>query len=201
MDTLTRRVRCLSMAMVAHAWWPEAEQGLSSARRRLRQLEGAELVLLQRVFARPLIPLAAPVVRWRPGEPRPDFAPIAHALQHRFAGAARQTMIAVATPAAARRYGAPVGHPPRAAETTHDLGLASVYLQLLRTDPQRAQTWVFETQLAREDDAAAQKLPDALVVEPDGRETVIEFGGEYGKAKLAAFHRDCAGVDRGYEVW
>lgn len=157
--------------------------------------------MLRRVYAKPLVPLVVPVVGWQPGEPRPDFAPIAHILQHRFAGAARQTTIVVATPAAARRYGVPAGRPPRDAETTHDLGLAQVYLHLWATRPERTQNWVFETQLATQDDAAAQKLPDALVVEPDGRQTVIEFGGEYGKAKLAAFHRDCAAVGRGYEVW
>lgn len=201
LDTLTRRVRCLSMAMVAEMWWSDGDHSLSSARRRLRQLEQAGWVRNYRVFAKPPLELMLPVIRWQPSDPLPDFGPLAYRLQRRFAGTARQTPIVIATLAAAKRSGGTGGRAPRDAETTHDLALATVYLRLLRTNPTLACGWQSEAFLARHDDAAARKLPDALIVHPDGRETVIELGGEYSPTKLAAFHQDCARLGRGYEVW
>jgi hypothetical protein len=201
LTTLTQRIRCLSVVQLVAHWWPASEHALRSANRRIRELEIAGYLVRQRAFAKPLVPLTAPLVTWRPGEQPPDFAALSYRLKTRFSGAARQIPIVVATTRAADQFGGAGGRPPRASETTHDLGLAVVFLQLLRSAPERARGWVSEAALVRGDDVAAHKLPDALILEPHGEETVIEFGGEYSKAKLATFHQDCLSLARRYEVW
>ncbi len=107
----------------------------------------------------------------------------------------------MALPAAANRMGGHPGRVPRRSEATHDLGLASVFLRLLAEQPAKARSWVPESELVKAHKRNSSKIPDALLRTKSGRETVIEFGGEYSKAKLIEFHEDCAARRRGYQLW
>jgi hypothetical protein len=169
----------------------------------VRALEEAGWLERFNAFAKQALDLQSPVATWRPGEPPPDFGKIAQVLKTRFVTAAVATAVVVATAAAAKRHGGHGARRPRRSEATHDLGLASVYLHLCRTQPVRAKHWVSEAALSAGDggEGRGRKLPDALIRMPDGTETVIEFGGEYNKHKLADFHADCVERQRPYELW
>jgi len=201
LQVLTLRLRCLGVQQVASHWWRGRVDAARNARARLRQLEASKLVVLAAVLARPLPDLLVPVASWAPGEPTPDFAPIAYRLKHRFTRPVVSMQVVFASPSAACRFGGQPGRVPRRSEATHDLGLASVYLLFLREVPTRATSWVGESQLVREKSPTARKVPDALIRTRRGDETVIEFGGEYSKGKLAEFHDDCAERGRRYELW
>ena len=47
-----------------------------------------------------------------------------------------------------------------------------------------------------------EKRPDAFIVNVQGQvESVIEFGGDYDRSRVEAFHRDCAERNLPYELW
>jgi len=198
--TLAEKVRCLSIGQIGAFWWADSARPHETARTRLRALEKLGWLKICQVYARPLIALDEPIACWQPGEETPNFAAISHRIKNRFSGAAKATSVALASREAGKRYGCPAGHAPRRSEATHDLGLAAVYLHFLRRDSARAKAWISEASLVAAGEGRASKLADALLRFPSG-ETVIEFGGEYGKAKLEAFHEDCADRGRSYELW
>jgi len=84
--------------------------------------------------------------------------------------------------------------------------MAQVYLFYRVRHPELVPHWVFEEQIkserrhARHESGAAEKLPDA-VVRSDSFTRVVEFGGAYGKDKLAAFHGYCKEYAFSYEIW
>jgi hypothetical protein len=198
--TLTHRVRCLTFRQVARHWWNGAV-GIQSARRRLLQMEQAGLVEHVMVFALPEIELTKPELVWKPGDVTPNFGPIAYRLKSRWYGETQNTPIVVATRRAAGRYGGSGGRKPRRTEATHDIGLAAVYLRLLKSDPNRAKNWVSEAQLVALGGGRNEKLPDALIRSNSNRGTIIEFGGQYSKAKLEEFHAAAKAKDFPYELW
>lgn len=201
LQVLTTRLRCLGVRQMAAHWWHGRVDAVRNARARLRQLEAAGLIHSAAVLARPLPQLLSPVATWEPGEPTPDFAPIAYHLKHRFTRPVTTTPIVYASTQAAARFGGHPGRIPRRAEATHDLGLADVFLLILRDSPERARSWIAESQLVKGRTGVSRKVPDALIRSRRGVETVIEFGGEYSKAKLGEFHDDCADRGRRYELW
>jgi hypothetical protein len=164
-------------------------------------LEQAGLVTRITVFALPEIDLKGPQLIWNVGDPQPEFGPIAYRLKARWRGEARTTPIIIATRRAAGKYGGHGGRKPRRTETTHDIGLAAVYLRLLQDDPDRAKNWVSEAALIAQGGGRNEKLPDAIIRTRSDRATVIEFGGQYSKGKLEEFH--AAAEKRGlpYELW
>jgi hypothetical protein len=198
--TLAEKVRCLSLQQIADYWWAQSRRPREPARSRLRDLESLGWVEFHQVFARPLIDLTKPLAQWSEGDAPPNFAAISHVLKNRFTEPARVTPVVIASRQTGKRYGCPAGRSPRRSEATHDLGLASVYLHFLRHEPARAKAWISEAGLIAAGEGRASKLADALLRTASG-ETVIEFGGEYGKAKLEAFHEDCAERGRSYELW
>lgn len=198
---LTHRIRCIS-APIAEAYFEKTmTPNAAYASRWLRRLESSELLVSRVVFAKQIPFLTRPLVAWFPGEPQPEFGPLSHRLRTRFPFAARSTRIFIATRLAAKRFGGSCERWPRRSEATHDLGLTQVCLELMNRNPERLEGWLSEARLVSRGTRRGEKLPDALIREPDGRETAIEFGGEYGKRKLLAFHADCERKNRGYELW
>jgi len=151
--------------------------------------------------ASPRPSLEQPLIRVAIEDPRPGFGRLAHLLKHRFYESARAEWIYFAPKTAAAVVGGLAGRAPRPAETTHDLALAGVYLRFLATMPERAAGWKSEAALILEQHGGAGMIPDALVLEPNGRWTAIELGGQYDVDKLTSFHQACR--DRGwdYEIW
>jgi hypothetical protein len=199
LDVLTRKVRALSLRQVADHYY-DGER--ANARRRLRQLVAAGLLVRATVIARPLPVLLGPVVVWQPGEPAPAAGVVSNQLKARWQNRpARACRVVLATAHAAHLTGGRAsGQLPRDTQATHDLGVAAVYLHFRRTDARRAAAWRGEDVMAAT--RQGQKCPDAFLVDAAGTvQAVVEFGGAYDPDRVRAFHLDCA--DRGlpYEVW
>lgn len=185
-ETLSKRVRVLSITQVAREWWPDAADGEGLAKRFLNRLAARGRVRMLRLFARPELIPTEPLVTWQPGLPVPDFGALAYQLRRRRTGPAVETACVISA----------FGRPPRPTDTTHDLHLAAVYLLMRRELPTRAATWQFEDSLQKR----GEKLPDARV--RDGKKwTVIECGGEYAPHRLESDHKYCAERAWGYEIW
>lgn len=200
LDTLTRRVRVLSLAQVARVWWGSRKGSVAQAKNRLRELEGQGWVEVFSILARPEPPLDSPVTAWTEGGSEPDFGAVSYRLRSRWTEPARHTVAVIASERAGSRFGGAGGRRPRASEGTHDLCLAAVYLRLLATEPKRAARWISEAKLFESGEGRNGRLPDAAIVTRAGK-TVIEFGGAYPPTKIAEFHRFCADRGWGYELW
>lgn len=200
LDTLTKRIRVLSLAQVAGAWWGGAKRGDVQAKARLRELERQSLVQLIHVLARPIPTLEAPVITWSAGEAEPNFGAVSYRLRVRWNLPVRRVLAVIATEQAGHRFAGSGGRVPRASEATHDLCLAAIYLRLRTAEPRRAKAWVSEATLYERGVGRNSRLPDAAIA-TRGKITVIEFGGAYPAAKVADFHGFCAERDWGYELW
>ncbi|WP_152099794.1 hypothetical protein [Lacipirellula parvula] len=139
-----------------------------------------------------------PIATWSPGDPVIEFGKISYLLKHRFNFPATTCRIYIASMKAANRYGGVGDRPPRNSETSHDLGLAQVYLELRMKGVIGDAEWVSEGNMKVK---SGEKVPDALIRTRDGRATVIEFGGEYSKMKLRDFHLYCEALCLRYEIW
>jgi hypothetical protein len=202
LKTLALKVRMLSIAQITSAWWAESASAQSHARRRLRVLMDADLLLSLQLQARPLPPMDTPVARWRPGSRTPEFGPIAWKLQSRWTEPPCRTTIYFASKKAANHYGGRLrGEIKHDLQATHDLGVAQIYLHLFRNNPESAANWVGEDVLRL--GRRGEKIPDAVLVDGSSRSTrlVVEFGGAYDADRVRSFHRHCATGKLPYEIW
>jgi hypothetical protein len=201
LETLTLRVRMLSVAQVARTFWSNGAIGEANSRRRLSQLDDAGLVHRLTVMARPELNLTEPLIDWRPGLEAPALGQVAYKLKRRWTEPVRSTAVVIATARAASQLGGTGGRRPRASEITHDLHMATVYL-LARTDHARSRRWISEAAYSKRWGKAGERVPDAaLLSSRGGRKKLIEVGGAYPKRKLEGFHRFCEDQELGYELW
>lgn len=135
LDTLTARVRLLSLSQIARVFWSGVRDPRVAARKRLAVLERTGFLERLNVLARPELPLPAPVAKWAPGEAPPNFGAVAYQVQARWEQAPTPTTVVVATARAGHWCGGQGGRRPRTSEITHDLHLAAVYLRLLAEWP------------------------------------------------------------------
>jgi DNA-binding Lrp family transcriptional regulator len=201
LDTLTLRVRYLSLAQIARTWWADAKDPPANTRERLKKLEAAGFLLRFTAMARPEFALIAPVIVWQPNDPMPDFGAASYQLQSRWMHSAVATPAVIATATAGHRFGGHGGRFPRQSEQSHDLMMGTLYLhyrQLLGHAVITTQ-WISEERL-RAQKQAGEKLPDAMLRSAQ-REFVIECGGAYSKEKLSHFHEYCAEQSLPYEIW
>lgn len=198
---LTRKVRLLSVSQIARTWWTETSDPERNARRRLSELERGSLVKIIEISAHPELPLPCPEFVWKPGEPEPDFGPLSYRLQSRWIEPAAGISAVVATRASANLFGGKVTRLPREDEQNHDLHLGALYLRFLKLFPVQAEAWLSDELIRRtRPDRRGEKLPDALV-ELNGKQHVVEFGGAYSKDKLKRFHGFCRWKRYSYEIW
>ena len=197
---LVRRVRLLSIDQVARHWWSDTADPISNATRRLRQLAEANLIEMVSLLAGPELDVAEPLAAWQPGLPPPNFDALSYALIKRRSAPVAATTCIVAAPATVRHFRGRAGRFPRAAEVTHDLHLARVYLLMQQALPTRARSWLHEDLFPAERLVAGQKRPDALVTDGN-HQTAIESAGEYGPGKLRDFHTYCDDLNLAYELW
>lgn len=205
-ETLSLRVRVLSVGQIARTWWAGQAAPVRSATELVQRLVKAGRVEVHTLLAQPEIELAGPLATWQPGLPIPDLARIANVGRTRWTGTIRATKVVIATRSAADVTGGVAGRLPRSSEATHDLHLAAVFLRMRQELPARARSWTSEASTAAARSTAphaprsGEKLPDAMV--RDGRaRTAVECVGEYSPAKLAAFHEYCVRSGMGYELW
>jgi hypothetical protein len=196
---LTVMVRVLALRQIAAHWF---DGDLANARRRLRILEAAGLVTRATLVARPLPPLLHPVATWEPGQTVPDAGGVSYRLRSRWRRQpARACRAVLATARTGQLLGVrTAGQLVRPTQSSHDLGVAAVWLHLDRTAPDRAAAWRGEDVLAHT--RQGQKCPDAFLVDGRGEVTaVVEFGGDYGPDRVRAFQQDCIDRRLPFEIW
>lgn len=201
--TLTHKVRLLTLSQVATTWWPSQKHSERSAERGLAKVAKLGLVDSDYVMARPFLPLDEPVQTWKPGEPLPDFAPVACQLRARWRDRPyRSVRVFFATRTAVNQYGGFMGGClDHTNEATHDLHHAEVFLRLKRAQPILADSWISEQQLAK-DSEPLEVLPDSVLCDPNGQpRLVIEFAGIYNEERLERLHRYAEERDLPYEFW
>ena len=185
-ETLTRRVRLLSLEQIARVWWPKL-RSLRGVRRRLRSLSTAGLVARAIVNVHPLLDVRAPLVRWTPGEDPPDFARIAVLAKGRWQQASTPQQLFLATKFAANLFGSSAGQLPDVTHRDHDLLLGQVYVLYRITRPAEAARWVGEDTRCKA--GYRIKDPDALLCAAGGKVTrVIESAGRFSQKQVESFH-------------
>lgn len=202
LEVLTLRVRVLSIEQIAASWWPTSGDGATTtASKRLAQIADAGLVERFTSVCHPLLQLAEPLVFWRPGDPAPDFAPLAYRLQSRWTKPPVPVPSFIATPNAGTRFGGYGGRKPKPTEQAHDLHVSAVYLALRKRSPEEATLWRSEQWVKDHfKDHRRSRIPDAILAHRNAFH-VVEFGGAYNHRKLEAFHSWCRSSAYSYEVW
>lgn len=199
LEALTLRIRVLSVEQISRTWWPDSANA-DTVIRRLKQLTDAGYLSRIGLMAHPETPVTEAVCVWGQNAPAPDFGAIAWRLNSRWPEPLVNTDCVIATQFAGRFFGGYGGRKPRRAETTHDLHLSAVFLQMRTNQPERAATWSSEEE-RKKDAEHGEKLPDAIVSDGD-RRTAIELGGKsYNREKLEGFHDFCAEQNLDYEIW
>ena len=196
---LVQKVRLFSQRQIADAWWSGQ---LPNARRRLKRLASRDLIERLTVQARSLPLLQSPIVSWRPGDVTPEFGAIAHRCRDRWRlRPVRPCTAWIASDKGAQAFGGVRrGELKLATQATHDLGVAAVWLRFRQVSPEWADAWRSEDLLAHT--RHGQKLPDAFLLDADGRVLwVLEFGGGYDAARVEAFHLDCVARGLPYQLW
>lgn len=205
LDCLTQKVRMISAEQAAATWWTANRDAACHAGTRLDALVTAGVLGRHEVFSVPLLAHTEPVLSWRPGQAQPtddDFGAAAYRLKTRWPDEpAGRWVVYTATRQLANRIGGFEGGIPYRDQVSHDLHVTELYLRLLRSEPEAAHAWRGE-ELGKRDQAYAEKLPDAVLVDAEGRPyQAIEFGGRYAKARVRAFCDHCFARRLGFDLW
>ncbi len=199
METLTCRVRLLSLAHIHQGW---ADQFGSSAATvsAIKQLVDAGLIVGD-VWNLPASPIGErPLQVWTPYHTLPDLSRIAELVQRRWDGASEPTPVVAATHKAARLFGSSAGGLPPTNHRNHDLLLAGVYVRYRIEEPALAATWLGEDAVAVAERGV--KNPDAFLFDDEGNVSrVIESAGRYSLKQLESFHWHCQSAELPYELW
>jgi hypothetical protein len=198
LETLTRRVRLLSLAQLKTLWRisPRNRRVLG---RRVSRLCAAGLLDVHTINVQVLNP-AGPLFAWRPGGEEPDPEALARRSQRRWQFPAAPTTVCVASRRTANLFGSTSAGLPKLEHRHHDLLLAAVYVFYRRRCPQEAALWVGEHALPQ---AGFQiKDPDAFLIDGQGQVVrVIESAGSYRPCQVESFHEHCADEGLPYELW
>ena len=198
-ETLTRRVRLLSILQIARIWWPQAGS-LRVVRRRLLRVAQSGLVTRAIVNVHPLLDISQPLARWTPGGDIPDFREVSLQAKSRWQSASTPQEIFCATRLAANVYGSSAGALPDLTHRDHDLLLAQVYVVYRKIGTAEARDWVGEDALPKA--GYRIKDPDAFLVDSDGNvNRVIESAGRYSFRQVESFHEHCVEHGLPYELW
>lgn len=193
---LTRRVRLIASGQVARLLGCRD----AAATALLKRLTAKGYLARRTVVIHPPLRFESPLFVWQ----GPDDAALFH--PHRLAWQAasrwdeprRRTLVAAATPKAAKQFGGPLGERiPRLREIEHDCaGMTELWLHFAETAPERARTWQPEEELLAAGHRAP--IPDAIVGSGQTT-TAIEFAGRYRAEKITTLHAALAA--QRYELW
>lgn len=199
METLTCRVRLLSLAHIHQGW---ADQFGSSAATvvAIKQLVDAGLIVGD-VWNLPASPIGErPLQVWNPNDTLPDLSRIAELVQRRWDRTSEPTPVVAATHKASRLFGSSAGGLPPTNHRNHDLLLAGVYVRYRVEEPALAATWLGEDAVAMAERGV--KNPDAFLFDDEGNvNRVIESAGRYSLKQLESFHQHCQSAELPYELW
>jgi hypothetical protein len=198
-ETLTRRVRLLSIVQIKRIWWPQASS-LRIVRRRLRRMATAGLIARTIVNVHPLLDVAEPLAVWVPGREEPDFRSVSEQAKTRWPLPSIPQELFYATRLAANLFGSSAGRLPELIQRDHDLLLGQVYAVFRTARPIEARGWVGED--TRPKAGYRIKDPDAFLLDAESKVTrVIESGGRYSARQIENFHEHCVQYGLPYELW
>ena len=197
-ETLTRRVRLLTLEQVAGIWWPDAVT-LRVVRRRLRKLADAGLIERRviNIGVRPT-PLT-PLVGWSPGDDVPNADQISRLARSRWIRGTVSRELVSATKLAANLFGSTLTGLPPVHHRDHDLLLSDVYAHYRKAKPVPASDWRNADSLPGD-----RNLPRADAFLVDAEQTVIRAIKSAGRAKpkvISTFHVRLANANLAYELW
>lgn len=200
-EALAGKVRAFSVEQIERTWWTESRAGRRQAKDSIRRLERAGWLEVRRVIARAVLPLAAPILCWRPGEPAPEFLDIAKLLHQRSGGFATATTVCLPTKQTKALFGAAsTANRFKLTQTTHDLHVAEVFLKYRADGFDVGRCWIGEDNLPRYWPIAAR--PDALLLDDIGVVIcAVEYGGDYSPERLQSFHSAFSRSGLAYELW
>lgn len=198
-ETLTRRVRLLTVEQVARIWWPSASR-LRIVHRRLRRLTSGALLHRTIVNVHPLLQLKRPLLAWNDNNAEPNFERASTHARARWTRPAHPAEVYSATPVAANLFGSTATQLPQLNHRDHDLLLGEVYV-LYRTErPAEARKWIGEDALGKA--GYGIKDPDAFLIDDTGAKfRVIESAGRYSPKQIESFHHHCVENELPYELW
>ncbi|TWU62653.1 hypothetical protein V7x_43880 [Crateriforma conspicua] len=199
LETLTCRVRLLSLAHVQHGWAKQFGNS-GGAVVAIQRLVNAGLIAGD-VWNLPISPIGEePLAVWTPLHAAPDFMQLTEVVQTRWDKPTQPTPVVAATHKAARLFGSSAGGLPPTNHRNHDLLLAAVYIRYRLTQPKLAKTWLGEDAVAIAERGV--KNPDAFLFDDEGHVTrVIESAGRYSLEQIESFHRHCQSAELPYELW
>ena len=204
LEALGLRVRLFSFAQLCDGYF----SGIDSAtHRRLEQLSASRLLETQSVVARKLPDLEVPLVRWAPGDAKPNFGHVAANLRHRWSvRRTRTTKVVTLGKNGARLLGMPFRARLRQPlHVAHDLALAELFVLYRSRFPEIAGSWIGEDAFgicSRGFHVGGGAVPDALIVDSEYRPTrAIEIGGVYSERRIASLHRSLSKKELPYELW
>ena len=197
LKALCRQVRLFGQRQLAETFW---QDDIANTRRRMRGLADADLVVRQRVLAQPLPDLLSPVAVWRPDCRQPDSGKVAFRLQSRWRHRClRSTVVYTPTSRTIDHFGGS-HHQTLSAQVTHDLGVTAMWQWYFLYKPQLLQHWVGEDIVAA--DFQSESLPDAVLNAPNGEPALLlEFGGQYSRERIEAFHAMASSRQLPYQIW
>jgi len=195
---LTIQVSTMTLDQIARGWF-RGDNARRQTADSLDKLVSAGLIELRRVEVPPIVKLSNQLYSWAPGSPAPShdrLASIAERASQRRSADAVLTETYVATPTAARLFGAFMhAGPPKECELQHDLQLGEVFVRYLRSRPRQARQWLGEAAFPKLGfEIKGMKDPDAFIVLDDGETRhIVEYVGNYPVEHLVAFHAHCSG--------
>ena len=199
LETLTLRVRILTLLQCAQLGWPQL-RNLAAPERRMRRLVDAGLIESQVINALPPTFDEEPLVAWQPDTAEPDAVEISQSARQRAGIAARPTTVYVASARGACLFGGSARGLPSMERRERELRLAAVYVRYRRQRPQEAAHWVGNAAVPKAGDGL--KDFDASLHHPRGWILrVIHCAGRYAPRQVERFHDYCFQDDLPYELW
>ena len=190
--------RCASVDQLVRATGSTAGQ-LSAAARTLNKAR----LTCTRSLAVCRLRLLHPLVAWQPGLAQVDLGHVAWQLEERWRKARPvPTQVVWATQHASRIVGGVAGGLRQLPQLNHDLGVAEVFVTYAMGSG--GYEWLGEDAYrACRPKRKREKMPDAvLMTDHDDIARVIEFGGQYSRRRLEAFHCYWAiQKQTPYEIW
>lgn len=187
MTALCFQVRVFDLGQVARccAISPSQAESLTAP------LAKRGLISRIRLRVRPLAPPSGPLVRWKPGGPRPHAGRISYHAKERYRSRSVEEITAIVpTGLALDIFGAPKRKPFRRECADHDLGVTEMWLYAYRRWPKVVRRcWQGEDQYVGER-LKYEKVEDARLINPRTEEPwmVFEYAGAYRKDRVESFH-------------
>lgn len=199
LETLTLRLRVMSLRQIRELWWPEASS-LHAARRRLARLQWYGFVRMCEVQACPTLPVSMPLMTWSPGEPTPDFEVLSERASSRWTQPAVTMTVCIATEGTGNLMGCRAGRLSSDEHLDRDLRLASVYVHWRQSNDHRAPDWTNKRSFPA--DSFSPHSADVILRNSMHKNYgAIDAAGRWSARHWQNLHADCLNRSLQYEVW